>query len=141
MGTAVAVIALAIAAVLTWKHKMPKIVALLTLVAGSGLQTGWVGRMLGAGVDAVAALVGSATSAAFGVAVPAVVAVVAFIVYVHDMWPRHSAGRVTAGIGLLLPTLIEYLGGAAGSLSGSGVDMVGNAVGRALGALFGGGGA
>lgn len=141
MGTAIAVIALAIAGVLTWKHKMPKIVALLTLVAGGGLQTGWVGRMLEAGVDAVAALVGSATSAAFGVAVPAVVAVVALIIYVHDMWPRHSAGRVTAGIGLLLPTLIEYLGGAAGSLSGAGVDMVGNAVGRALGALFGGGGA
>lgn len=141
MGTAVAVIALAIAGVLTWKHRMPKIVALLALVAGSGLQTGWVGQMLDAGMDGVASLVGALTSAAFGVAVPAVVAVVSLIVYVHDMWPKHSAGRVTAAIGFLLPTLVTYLGGAAGSLSGSGVDMVGNSVGKVLGALFGVGGA
>lgn len=141
MGTAVAVIALAIAGVLVWKHKMPKIVALLAVVAGSGLQSGWLGQLLHAGVNGVASMVGSLTNAAFGVAVPAVVAVVALIIYVHDMWPRHNAGHLTAALGFVLPTLITYLGGAAGSLSGSGVDMVSSVIGRALAALFGGGGA
>lgn len=138
MGTAVAVIALAVAGVLTWKSKLPKTVALLTLVAGSGLSHGFLGGLLhkfaGWGVH----LVGTFTDAAFGVAVPVVLAVVALIVYV--MWPRHSAGRMTAGIGLVLPMLVAYLGGAAGSLAGSGVHVISAAVGRALAALFGGGG-
>lgn len=141
MGTAVAVIALTIAGVLMWKRKMPKIVALLMLVAGGGLQAGWLGGILASGIDAAAALAGSLTSAAFGTAVPAVLAVVGLIVYVHDMWPKHSAGRLTAGIGLVLPALVSYLGGAAGSIAGSGVDAIGGAIGGALGALFGGGGA
>lgn len=141
MGTAVAVVALAIAGVLTWKRKMRKTVALLTLVAGAGLQTGWVGQMLNAGIGGLTSLTGSLTNAAFGVAVPAVAAVVALIVYVHDMWPKHSAGLGTAVLGLALPNLIGYLGGAAGSLSGSGVDMAGSAIGKLLGALFGVGGA
>lgn len=140
-GTAVAVIALAIAGVLTWKRKASKIVALLALVAGGGLQAGWLGGMLSQGIAAATSLVGSLTSAAFGVAVPAVLAVAGLIVYVHDMWPKHSAGRLTAGIGLVLPTLIASLGGAAGSIAGSGVSAIGSAVGGALGALFGGGGA
>lgn len=141
MGTAVAVVALAVAGTLMWKRRLPKIVALLALVAGAGLSSGFLGRLLERGIDGAASLMGSLTSAAFGAAVPAVLAVVGLIVFIHDLWPGNRAGRLTAGVGLALPPLLGHLGGAAGSIAGSGVEAVGSAVGGALGALFGVGGA
>lgn len=139
MGVTTAVIALAIAGTLTWKRKLPKIVALLALVAGAGLTSGWVGNTLHSCVGALADLVGSFTSSAFGVAVPAVIAVVGLIIFVHDIWPRHSASRLTAGVGLVLPVLLTYLGGVAGSAAGSVIDGISSAASSALTALFGGG--
>lgn len=139
MGIVTAVIALAIAGTLTWKRKLPKIVSLLTLVAGSGLTAGFLGRMLYRGAHWAAGLTGTATSAAFGVAVPSVLAIVAAIIYVHDVWPGHKASRFTTPtIGLLLPALVSYMGGAAGSLAGSGVHMLGIGFGHLIDAIFGG---
>lgn len=140
MGTAVAVVALAIAGTLMWKKRLPKIVALLALVAGAGLTSGFLGGLLERGISGAGSLMASLTSAAFGTAVPVVLAVVGLIVYVHDLWPGNRAGRLTAGIGLVLPLLIGHLGGAAGSIAGSGVEAIGSAVGGALSALFGVGG-
>lgn len=139
MGVATAVIALAIAGTLMWKRRLPTIVALLALVAGVGLSGGFVGSLLHKGIDAAASMVGSLTSAAFGVAVPAVLAIVALIVFVHDVLPGSKATRLTAGIGLALPPLLTYLGGAVGTLAGSGADTLGDAVSGVLSALFGGG--
>lgn len=138
MGVVTAVIALAVAGALTWKRRLPKTVALLALVAGSALTTGFVGHILHKVAHWVAGLTASLTSAAFGVAVPSALVVVALIVFVHDVWPGNKAGRLTAGIGLMLPPLIAYVGGAAGSLAGSGIGALGGAVSSALRALFGG---
>lgn len=137
IGTATAVIALAIAGVLIWKNRMPKTVALLTLVAGGGIAGGVAGDLLHRGLNWTSDLVGQLTSQAFGVAVPAVLAVVALIVYVHDMWPKHKAGRDTAVVGLALPVLVTGMAGAAGSLANQVIDMAGSGASAAFSALFG----
>lgn len=139
MGVATAVIALAIAGTLMWKRKMPKTVAVLALVAGAGLTSGWVGQTLHGLVGAGADLVGSLTSSAFGVAVPAILAIVGLIIFAHDIWPKNKANRITAVVGLVLPVLLTYLGGVAGSAAGAVISGIGSAASRALSALFGGG--
>ncbi|MGH3321330.1 MAG: hypothetical protein ACRDN9_14360 [Streptosporangiaceae bacterium] len=139
VSIATAVIALAIAGVLAWKRKMPKATALLTLIAGAGITGGTAGRLLHQGLAWSSDMVGSLTSAAFGTAVPSVLAVVALVVYVHDMWPKHKANHSTAVVGLVLPLLVTALGGAAGSLAAQAIDMVGAAAGQAFHALLGSG--
>jgi hypothetical protein len=137
-GTAAAGIALAAATVLLWKNRLPRIASLLMLVAGAGITDGIIGRYMHNGVDWGSHLVGQLTSRAIGVAVPAVLAVVLAMVFVHDMWPKHRATRITAAVAFVLPVLIAGLPGLAGSVLGSAVDTLRSVTVNALGSIFGG---
>lgn len=138
VGSVTAVIALAIAAVLMWKNRASKIVALLALVAGAGITAGLLGQLLRDGLRWASDMVGRLTSTAVGVAVPSVLAIVFVLIYVHDMWPRHRASRVTAFIGLALPVLAVALPGAAGGAVTTVIASTGEGLSRVVAAMFGG---
>jgi hypothetical protein len=132
-----AVIALTVAAILHWKKKAPKTCGLLALAAGVGISGGLLGHFVTKAVTWISGLVGDLTTQMFGAAVPAVLAVGALIVFIHDLWPGHKTGRMTPVLGLLLPTLAASVGGAAGSLTGSAIHMISAAIASALTTLFG----
>jgi hypothetical protein len=137
-GTAAGGIALAVAAVLLWKDRLPKITALLMLAAGAGITGGVIGRLMQRGVDWAAGWVGQLTSQAIGVAVPAVLAVVFTVLFIHDMWPHHPATRVTAVVAFFVPVLAVGLPGAAGSVLSSALDALRSVTTGAVASIFGG---
>jgi hypothetical protein len=132
-----AVIALAIAGVLMWKKKFPKLVAFLTLVAGASITGGLISGWMQATVDWISRIVGAVTSQAFGVAVPAVMTVIMVLVYVLDMWPKHTPTRITAIIGLFLPLVAVAMPGEAGSAISQFITMLGQAGGTFVTAIVG----
>lgn len=139
MGSAAAAaIALAVGLVLMWLRVAPKLVALLMLAAGGAITGGFVGSLLERGAQGAFSLVGSVTSAAVGVAVPAVLAIVAAIIVVHDLWPKHGANRVTAVLAFALPVLGVSIPGAAGSALGSAIESFSSTSLSAVAAVFGG---
>lgn len=137
-STAAAAIALAVGLVLMWLKVMPKIVALLMLAAGGAITGGFVGNLLARGAEGAFGLVGSLTSAAVGVAVPAVLAIAAAIVVVHDLWPKHNANRITAVLAFALPVLAVSIPGAAGSALGRVIESFSSTSLSAITAVFGG---
>ncbi len=137
ISTSMAALALTIAAILVWKKKTPRIAALLALAAGVGITGGLLGRFLTDAVRWMSSLVGDLTSQMLGSAVPAVLAVAALIVFVHDVWPKHTPSRITPAIGLLLPVLVASIGGAAGTLATSAIHMISSALAGALATIFG----
>lgn len=135
MGSAAAAaIALAVALVLMWLRVTPKIVALLMLAAGGAITGGFVGSLLERGAEGAFRLVGSLTSAAVGVAVPAVLA----IVVIHDLWPKHRANHVTAVLAFALPVLAVSVPGAVGSGLAQAIESFSSTSISALTAVFGG---
>lgn len=137
-GTVTAVISLAIAVVLAWRRRAPKVVALLALVAGAGITSGTVGRLIRQTLDTVTRLVGDLTTQAVGAAVPSVLAVVLVVLFFHDLLPRSRASRATAVNGLFLPAVATSLPGAAGAFVVSLIGMVGTLIAGLVGAVFGG---
>lgn len=135
MGSAAAAaIALAVALVLMWLRVTPKIVALLMLAAGGAITGGFVGSLLERGAEGAFRLVGSLTSAAVGVAVPAVLATVAAII----VWPKHRANHVTAVLAFALPVLAVSVPGAVGSGLAQAIESFSSTSISALTAVFGG---
>lgn len=139
MGSAAAAaIALAVALVLMWLQVTPKIVALLMLAASGAITGGFVGSLLERGAEGAFRLVGSLTSAAVGVAVPAVLAIVAAIIVIHDLWPKHRANHVTAVLAFALPVLAVSVPGAVGSGLAQAIESFSSTSISALTAVFGG---
>jgi hypothetical protein len=135
---ATAVIALAIAGVLVWKNKAPKLVAFLTLVGGASITGGIIGEWLAAIVAWSSSVIGALTSQTFGVAVPAVATIVLLLIYAIDMWPKHTANRATAVIGLFLPAVAVAMPGEAGTAVAQFVAMTSQAGSTFLATVTGG---
>lgn len=81
-----------------------------TVLAG---QSGWLGRAIGTSTTWVAHLANSLTTWAFGVAIGgAVLTIVAGVIFIHDLWPRHGAKKRTGFAGIALAMLL--LAGVSG---------------------------
>jgi hypothetical protein len=69
-------------------------------------QAGFVGHALGDIATWLTTIGGTATGILFGVAVPAIAAIVALVIFVHDLMPKHSAGKRTGWAGIVLAALL-----------------------------------
>lgn len=111
-----AVVALTLAAVLSWKKKPVKklefLIPWFCLVAGIGLAPlflrGWVAAIgdMFRGIPYV------------GVALPVAATIFVLFNVVYDVWPKHPTTKITGVCAVLLPSMSPLLGGViGGSLS------------------------
>lgn len=117
-------ILLALFAVFYWLKIFATLTAILGLVAvvmigGNGVIGGLLVRL----TTWLISVTGHITAWAFGGTVLAIVFIVAAVIYVHDLHPRHKAGRRTHHLGLLIGLLIvagatgiPALAGASGAI-------------------------
>ena len=96
------VVALVVAFTLFWLGIMPKTQVILGFIGTCVVTTGLFGTLLEKGVRLVSNLTDAVTARVFGVAVPGLIVIVVAIVFVHDLMPKHSAGRRTFFIGIAL---------------------------------------
>jgi len=136
-GTAVSLISLAIAVTIMWRHQWrgSRFIVLLMLIAGFGITAaGWVGDLLARGGQMIGNAVGSGTSQAFGVSVPALVVVVMVTWIVVDMRDR-SIHKATPWIALALPTVLAVVGGVYLGFGDTVLDTIGTGLGNFAGWL------
>lgn len=134
-GTAVAVLALAVAVTVMWRHrwKGSRFIVVMMLIAGFGITAaGWIGDMLARGGEVIGNAAGEGTSRAFGVSVPVLILVVMITWIVVDVKDR-SIHPATPWIALALPTAMAVVGGVYIGLG----DTVLTAIGSGLGSVSG----
>lgn len=140
MATAAAVFALGVLTVLMWKRKrVPRIKMVLALVGGTGLTAGVAGDAMTGGIEAASAWVGSLTSAAFGVAVPGLLAVVAVLIVIFDLKDDKKANLPALMSAIALPALLAAQGGLLGSLGHGLTGGLAGLAAQALSLITGGG--
>jgi hypothetical protein len=130
------VVALALAGVFFYLKKVPKITAILALAGGSGVTGGIGGHLLTQSVTWTSTMLGQITATVVGIAVPFILAIVLAIIFVHDVWPKNKATKRTAGIGLVLPTLVAGIPGSAGLAATSAIAMFGTLMSNLVGSIF-----
>lgn len=69
-------------------------------------QDGFVGHALTVIATWLAHIGGTVTGILFGVAVPAIAAIIAGFIFLHDLWPKHSASKRTGWAGIVFAALI-----------------------------------
>lgn len=134
---AVSVISLVLGLLLLWKGRAHKTTAVLALIAGAGMTGGFVGSMFQTGLGWLSDMAAALTSSAFGAAVPAILGIIALFIVIHDLWPGHTAGRITAVAALALPVLTTGIAGAVGSASTQAIDALRSGAMQAFSTLFG----
>lgn len=92
-----------------------------TILVSTG---GFVGHALNIAATWAAHLGGSATGWAFGVALPAVAAIIALVIFIHDLHPKNSAGKRTGFAGIALAALIVAGVTGISALNHVGTDVV-----------------
>lgn len=103
-----------------WLNKLPTVRAIFAFVGTILIATdGFVGRALTDIATWLAHIGGTVTGILFGVAVPAIAALIAGVIFVHDLMPRHGAGKRTGWAGIVLAALIVT--GATGIAALNGV--------------------
>lgn len=138
VGGTVAAIAAAMVVFLTWRKKAPTFTALLALVVGAGITGGIFGRTMREIVHWLQTLTSELTSKAFGMAVPAVLAVVLLLWFLHDLHPKHKASHTTAAVALVLPLVVSSIPGVAGTVAVSVLGVIQSAMTAVVQAVFGG---
>jgi hypothetical protein len=132
---AAAAISFALALLLMRKKAWPRAVPWLMLVAGLGVA-GLFGTLLDRFAGTLERVTGAGTAAVFGVAVPALLAVLMGVYLFLHLKPRGvPPTRLTAFTALLFPAVLATLGGTFAGLSAVAGDFTG-ALGQTLGALF-----
>jgi hypothetical protein len=111
---AIAAIAFALALILNWKGKGPKLIIPLMLIAGLG-ASGLLGRILDGIAGLILTAVGSGTQAAMGVAVPVIGVVAMGVIVWFDMRDGDPA-IFTQVLALLFPPACMAVGGPAAAL-------------------------
>lgn len=138
MTIGASVIVLTLAAMFLWLNIMPKITALLVLAGGTGLTAGLVGQFYQQSGDWATSTAGSLTAAGFGASAAGVFGLAALVLFIHDLWPKHSAGRRTAAAALALPVTVGAIGGTVGGTAMSVLQQYESGVGTMLTTLVGG---
>lgn len=121
-------------AVFYWLRIFATLTAVLGLIAVVMLGgNGVIGAILIAVMRWLVRLVNDASVWAFGGAITAAVFLFLAVVFIHDLHPRHAAGRRTAHIGLALGLLLvagltgfSALSGAAGGIQHSTLTVFSN---------------
>jgi hypothetical protein len=112
-AAAVAVLALAVALTVMWRHRWQgsRLTVLLMLLAGFGLTSmGWFGDMLTRAGTWAGGAADAGTGRLFGVGVPLIVIAVMLTWLVVDMRDR-AIHPATPWIALALPTVLAVVGG------------------------------
>ena len=110
---AIGAICLVLFGVFYWLAVLPTTRAILAFVGGILIgSSGFIGHALTAIGGWLSHIGAALTGWAFGFPVLAAVTVIVGIVFIHDLMPKHSAGKRTGWAGLLLAGLI--VAGATG---------------------------
>lgn len=154
-GGATAAAALVVAGVFMWRGVLPRITALLMLVAGAGLASGWVQHAVTSVVSHISGWIGGITSAAFGASIPWLIAFVLAVYLTVELFPtqrliqnipatakRFFSGGITTRtpptkVGAAVVAFVfPMLGGAIPGETGTAVATVCNAVAAPLSGLL-----
>ena len=101
------VLSLALFAVFYFLGILATVTAFLGLVAVVLVGTqGWLGRTLVTITAWTQGKIGSITADALGAAFTGALTVVLVVIFIHDVHPKHSAGKRTAWIGVALGAVI-----------------------------------
>ena len=110
---AIGAICLVLFGVFYWLAVLPTTRAILAFVGGILIgSAGFIGHALDAIGGWLSHIGAALTSWAFGFPVLAAVTVIVGVVFVHDLMPKHTAGKRTGWAGLILAGLI--VAGATG---------------------------
>lgn len=71
-----------------------------------GLGAGWFGHTLSTVVTWATTLGGTVTGTVFGISVTSAVFIIAAVVFVHDLLPKHGASKRTGWIGILVAAML-----------------------------------
>jgi hypothetical protein len=115
-GAVSAAIPLFVIGILLWRRALPRVAALLALLAGTTLTHGWLYTAIHTSVGAASAALNAMTSAALGGVVPGGLALILAIVYILQITPDEATFSRLAAVrtrGLRLPTSTGrgYIGG------------------------------
>jgi hypothetical protein len=134
-----ALIAGTIGGVLYYYGLLPRVVALLAMVVGLGVN-GWTGDWLHKAGAWTGNQLSHWTTKAVGAGLPGILALVLLMIVVIQLVPKlGSPNRFTPACALALVVMLPLLGGAAGTASNQAVSWLGNGAATAATALFGGG--
>jgi hypothetical protein len=134
-----ALIAGAIGGVLHFYGLLPRIVALLAMVVGLGIN-GWTGGWLHKAGTWAGTHLSTWTTKTVGAGLPGLLALVLLIIVVIQLVPRlGSPNRFTPVFAIALVVMLPLLGGAAGTAGNQAIAWLGNGAATAATALFGGG--
>lgn len=133
-----ALIAGAIGGVLWFYGRLPRLVALLAMVVGLGVN-GWVGGWLHTGGTWAGNQLAHWTTQTVGAGLPGLIAIVLLMIVVIHMIPRlGSPNRFTPAFALALVLMLPLLGGMVGTAGNQAVAWLGNGAATAATRLFGG---
>jgi hypothetical protein len=108
-----------------WLGIFSTIRAIMAFIGTILLATnGFVGHALNVSATWAAHLGGTATGWAFGVALPAVAAIIAGVIFIHDLSPKKTAGKRTGFAGIALAALIVAGVTGISALNHVGSDVV-----------------
>lgn len=134
-----ALIAGAIGGVLYFYGLLPRLVALLAIVVGLGIN-GWTGGWLHKAGAWSGHQLSHWTTKAVGAGLPGLLALVLLMIVVIQLVPRFgSPNRFTPAFALALVLMLPLLGGMVGTAGNQAVAWLGNGAATAATALFGGG--
>ena len=134
-----ALIAGAIGGVLYYYGLLPRIVSVLAMVVGLGVN-GWTGEWLSKAGAWIGTQLSDWTTKAVGAGLPGLLAVVLLMIVVIQLVPKFGApNRFTPAFALALVVMLPLLGGAVGTAGNEAVAWLGNGAVTVATAAFGGG--
>lgn len=134
-----ALIAGSIGGVLYYYGLLPRVVALLAMVVGLGVN-GWTGDWLQKAGAWTGNQLADWTTKAVGAGLPGLLALVLLMIVVIQLVPQLGApNRYTPAFALALVVMLPLLGGAVGTAGNQAIAWLGNGAATAATAMFSGG--